>query len=78
MGWMDSSERFRTSHHFENCDTAPKYARRVLRLRMLTVKNSQKRFPPDSERRKIVGTLPEEAPTAASFRPELGIKPPEF
>src|SRR5436305_14351096 len=70
---MSSSRSFFWSHHLENCVTATKYARRVLRLRMLAVKNSQKRRPADSERRKIAGSWSaEEAPTRASWRPEAG------
>jgi hypothetical protein len=57
--------------HLENCETATKYARRVLRLRILAVKNSQKRLPADSDRRKMAGSWSaEEAPTRASWRPE--------
>ena len=57
-GWAGCprARSFCCSHHSENCATATKYARRVLRLRMLAVKNSQKRLPADSERRKIAGS----------------------
>lgn len=45
------------AHQFENRETAMKYAFRVFRLRMLAVKNSQKRLPESAERRKRAGTL---------------------
>ena len=48
----------------------------MLRFRMLAVKNSQKRLPADSERRKIAGSWSAaEAPTRASWRPETGGMP---
>src|SRR5438477_5373142 len=68
---MSSSRSFFCSHHLENCVTATKYARRVFLFRMLAVKNSQKRRPADSERRKMAGSWSAaEAPTRASWRPE--------
>src|ERR1700679_944054 len=70
---MSSSRSFLRSHHSENCEAATKYALRVFLLRMLAVKNSQNRLPEFLDRKKIVGRLPAEAPTAASWRPEIGI-----
>src|ERR1700722_7197741 len=72
---MSSSRSFLRSHQTENCATATKYALRVFLLRMLAVKNSQKRRPEFPERKKIAGRLPGEAPTAASWRPETGARP---
>jgi hypothetical protein len=40
---------------------------------MLAMKNSQNLRLDSSERRKIAGTLPAGAPTAASYRPEIGV-----
>ena len=57
MDRLDTVEpEFFRSHDFENCETATKYAPRVLRLRILAVKNSQKPLSADSERRKMTGS----------------------
>src|SRR5580658_3152282 len=71
---MSSSRSFLRSHHSENCEMATKYDFRVFLLRMLAVKNPQNRLPALWERKKIVGRLPAEPPTAASWRPEMGIR----
>ena len=57
MGWMFSKLSFFCSHHIENCETATKYALRVFRLRMLAVKNSQKRRPSSGVPWKTAGSV---------------------
>src|ERR1700733_2631878 len=74
MGCTSRSASFRASHQSENRAAATKYAFRVFRLRIFAVKNSQKRLLASGDCKNILGTFPAPASTAASFRPEMGMR----